>query len=89
MALGATARDVKLLVVRQGVFRVVAGLAVGLVVSPIFALGLSRNLYDVQPLDPATFFAIPTLLVAVAVIASLAPAIRATRTDPAHSLRAD
>lgn len=89
MALGATARDVRLLVVRQGVLRVVVGLAVGLLVAPLFALGISRNLYGVQPLDPATFVAIPALLVAVAVIASLAPAIRATRVDPALSLRAE
>jgi ABC-type antimicrobial peptide transport system permease subunit len=89
MALGATAREVKLLVLRQGVLRVVAGLAVGLLVAPVFALGLSRNLYGVQPLDLATFVTIPALLVAVAVIASLAPAMRATRVDPAHSLRAE
>lgn len=89
MALGATAREVKLLVVRQGVLRVVAGLAVGLLVAPVFALGLSRNLYGVEPLDLATFVTIPVLLVAVAIIASLAPAMRATRVDPAHSLRAE
>lgn len=67
----------------------VAGLAIGLLVAPVFAFGLSRSLYDVRPLDPVTFVTLPALLVAVAVIASLAPAIRATRVDPAHSLRAE
>ncbi|HVS64841.1 MAG TPA: ABC transporter permease [Thermoanaerobaculia bacterium] len=87
MAFGAAARDVRRLIVRQGVVRVVVGLAIGLLIAPLFALGLSRQLFDVRPLDPVTFVTIPVLLIAVGAIASLAPAMRATRADPARALR--
>jgi predicted permease len=87
MALGAAAHDVRRLVVGQGVRRVVVGLAAGLLVAPALAFGLARQLFDVRPLDPVTFLVIPLLLIAVGAVASLAPAMRATRCDPAHSLR--
>jgi ABC-type lipoprotein release transport system permease subunit len=44
--------------------------------------------YGVEPLDPATFVAVPLLLAAGVALASLPPALRAGRADPADSLRA-
>ncbi|MEZ5420062.1 MAG: FtsX-like permease family protein [Vicinamibacterales bacterium] len=88
MALGASERDVRMMVLRQGV-----GLAVcGLIPGALAAWGASRVatqlLYDVAPGDLATFSAVPAVLMAVAVTATLLPAWRASHVDPAEALRA-
>jgi putative ABC transport system permease protein len=87
MALGASARSVKLLVLGQGMRPVVAGVAVGIA----GALGLTRFmatlLFGVTPTDPATFAAVAMLLAATAALASYIPARRATRVDPVAVLR--
>jgi putative ABC transport system permease protein len=87
MALGASARSVKLLVLGQGMFPVAAGVAVGIG----GAFGLTRFmatlLFGVTPTDPVTFAAVGTLLAATAAMASYIPARRATRVDPVTVLR--
>jgi putative ABC transport system permease protein len=87
MALGATTREVRGLVVRQGMTLVAGGAAIGLGV----ALGLSRVLrallYDVSPADPLTYLGVASLLAAVAALASFIPAARATRIQPIAVLR--
>ena len=87
MALGARARDVMVMVMRQSVALVLAGVGVGLVA----AFGLTRlmtsQLFDTQPTDPATLTAVSLLLCAVAIGATLVPARRATRVDPVVTLR--
>jgi len=47
---------------------------------------LKSVLYEVSPLDPLTFAAVPVFLVIVALAASLIPALRATSLDPARAL---
>ena len=87
MSLGAGSREVVLLVLRQGLLPVAAGIAIGLA----GAFGLTRFiqalLFGVTPTDPVTFAAVGAGLAAVAAIACYLPARRATRVDPAVVLR--
>jgi putative ABC transport system permease protein len=61
------------------------------VVGAIGALAMGRVLssliYQVKPADPITFLAVTVLLMAVAVLASIIPAYRATKVDPMVALR--
>ena len=89
MALGARASSVLGMVLRQGLTVAAVGLALGVA----GAAGLSRLLrsllYEVSATDAATFVAAPALLAAVALLACLIPARRATRVDPARVLKGD
>jgi putative ABC transport system permease protein len=89
VALGAQARDVIALVVRDGV----AISVVGLVVGTLGAFGASRwmapLLFKESASDPWVFGAVTIALLAVAVMASLVPALRAARVDPQVALRAE
>jgi len=89
MALGAAARDVLNLVLRQSA-RVVG---IGTVLGILLALGLSRGLsiflFGVSPFDPLTFGTAVLALAVAALVASYLPARRATRTDPLVSLRTE
>jgi ABC-type antimicrobial peptide transport system permease subunit len=87
MALGARRLDVLRLILMGAGRLALIGIAVGLVC----ALGLTRLiaklLYGVGPRDPITFVAVPSILIAVALLASYLPARRATRVDPMLALR--
>jgi putative ABC transport system permease protein len=89
IALGAEPGSVMRTVVGEGLSMASTGAAVGLAT----ALGLTRLmrgiLYGVSPLDVWTFVGVTALLVAVALVASLVPARRATRVDPLVALRSD
>jgi putative ABC transport system permease protein len=87
MALGAHQRDVRGMVVRQGLSLAVAGVAVGLVVAFALARFVTNLLFGVSGADPVTFVAGPVLLRAVTVLATLLPAVRASRVDPSNALR--
>jgi putative ABC transport system permease protein len=87
MALGAAQRDVLKLVVRQAIFLIVGGLALGLAGAAALTRYLSSELWEVTATDPVTFTAVSMLLVSVAVIACLVPAQRAIRVDPTIALR--
>jgi putative ABC transport system permease protein len=87
MALGASATDVRRLVVRQGMMPAVVGLVVGLLVA-LAATRLMRGLlYGVTATDPATFAIVAVFLTLVAFLASYLPARRATRVAPTEALR--
>src|SRR5256714_13159415 len=89
MALGAQTRDVLRLIINQGMRPVVIGLAIGIVAA--FALGrlLSSQLFEVSAHDPALLGRATVLLAAVALLACLLPARRATLVDPVQALRTE
>ena len=89
MALGARATQIVAMVVRQGVAAALAGALVGVWA----AWGLSRLLtgllFETDAHEPAAFIGAVLVLLAGAALASVLPARRATRVDPARTLRAD
>ena len=89
MALGARARDVHALVIGETLWTVMIGVVVGLVAAGSGARLLRALVYDVSPTDPLTFVAVPLLVTAVAVLAAVIPARRASRVDPVSVLRMD
>lgn len=86
-ALGAQKSDLLKLVLGEGTRLALIGIAIGLAFSFVLVRSLQKMLYGVTAHDPATFIAIPALLLAIAVAASYIPARRATRTDPNVVLR--
>jgi predicted permease len=89
IALGASARDVLRLVVGSGVRVAAAGIVIGGVIALVAGRFIAPLLYRVSPKDPLTYAAAGLTLLAVAVLASLIPALRATHVDPNLALRAD
>jgi putative ABC transport system permease protein len=89
MALGANSRRVVLQVVREGMVFPLLGLGVGIVASLGVTRLLQSSLYAVSPKDPRVFGATTALLAAVAILACLIPAWRATRVAPSEALRSD
>jgi putative ABC transport system permease protein len=87
IAIGATSRDIRLLVLRQGMLPVVTGLATGLAASAGFNRLLQSQLFSVTSTDPTTYAVTSMILIAVALTACLIPAHRAMRVDPAVALR--
>ena len=87
MALGAQRGEVLSLVVGQGMRLALGGAALGLAASMIFSCMLQSQLFAVSPFDPLTFTATALVLLGAAVLASLVPAMRATRIDPVEALR--
>ena len=87
MALGAKQKDIRRLVLGEGVFVIAVGLTVGLLLAAAATRVIAGFLYGVGPMDPLTFAGVPLLLGLVALIASYIPARRATRVDPLKALR--
>jgi ABC-type antimicrobial peptide transport system permease subunit len=87
MALGATARDVMRLVLRQSLGLMVAGVGVGMAAALAAGRILERLVPGVQRTDPLTVAAMISLLVVAALFASFLPARRASRVDPMRALR--
>ena len=87
MALGANRANVLRLVVRQGMKMTLVGLALGLIGAFFMSRVLIGMLYGVSPTDPLTFGGVSVVLLAVALLACLIPARRATRVDPIVALR--
>jgi putative ABC transport system permease protein len=65
------------------------GTAIGVAASAALARLMSSLLFGVSAVDPATFVAIPLLLMAVALVACYVPARRAMRVDPLQTLRSE
>ena len=87
LALGARAREVVSLIVRQGIALVVGGLVLGLIGGLLATRVLRSLLFEVGPHDPLAFGAGALVLLAVSAAACYLPARRATRVDPVEVLK--
>jgi len=87
LALGAQRGDLTRMFVRAGLILAAAGVPIGIAASAGLARLLTSLLYGVTPLDPATFLAVPVVLVLAVVAASYIPARRAARVDPVEALK--
>jgi putative ABC transport system permease protein len=86
-ALGAEARDIRRMVLRQGLTIGGIGIAIGLLAAAGATRFLGYFLLGVNPLDPWTFGGVSAVLLATVLVASWIPARRATRVEPTVALR--
>lgn len=87
MALGASAREVLLLVVGGGLRQVAVGLGIGFALALVVTRLIESQLVGVEPYDLPTFVAVGLALLGTALAAVLFPALRASRVDPMVALR--
>lgn len=89
LALGADPAGIRRLVLGRGARLAVMGLAIGLVAALALGRVIETLLFGVTPFDVATLVTVPLVLTAVALVASWVPARRASRLDPASTMRAE
>ncbi|MEJ2206720.1 MAG: FtsX-like permease family protein, partial [Gemmatimonadota bacterium] len=87
MAVGASGREVARLVLRRGFGLIMLGLGIGLLGALLAGRLLRGMLVGVSSFDPMTSGVVGAILLAVGVVACLAPALGAARVDPAEALR--
>jgi ABC-type antimicrobial peptide transport system permease subunit len=87
MAIGAHRGQIQQLVLREGMVLVAVGLALGIGCAVAGSRLLTSLLYGIGATDPAAFLGVTLLLAAVAFVATVIPARRATRVDPMVALR--
>ena len=89
LALGAQPSHVRGLVVKQGMYRALIGVGIGLVAAFLLTRVAASLLFGVSPTDPITFFGVSFILTVVALLACYIPARRAAGVDPLQALRQD
>jgi predicted permease len=89
LALGADARGIVALVVRDGLGWTIAGIGAGVAVALVLTRYLASLLFGIGQHDPLTFAGVAALLGVTALIAAALPAIRAVRVDPMLALRSE
>ncbi len=89
LALGAEARDVFALIMKQGALQTLLAVACGLLLSLAVGQLLAKMLYQVSPADPLALAASTALLASAALLACFVPARRATRISPIQALRTE
>jgi predicted permease len=86
-ALGATRRNIILMVFREGSVLMLIGLGVGILVGLGLARLMESMFYDVSPVDPVSIVVTIVVLVLASLLAGLIPAHRAAKIDPMEALR--
>jgi putative ABC transport system permease protein len=89
MALGATSRGVRNMVLSEALIVAGAGTVVGLAAAAAGSRLLTSMLFEVRPSDPITLASVSALLLVTAAAAAYVPARRATRIDPVRALRSE
>jgi hypothetical protein len=89
MALGAEATSLRRMVVAQGGFVALIGVAIGIITALLATRVLETQLFGVGAMDVPTFAAMSLVMIAIALLASYVPARRASAVDPMRSLRAE
>ncbi len=89
MALGATAADLRRMVMGRGLAIAAAGTAIGLLGAVLANRLLAGMLYEVSPADGATLAIVSALLLVVSALATLIPARSGSRIDPVIALRSE
>lgn len=87
LALGATPAGIRRLVLSQAGGLIAVGLGLGLILAGVGLRLAARELYGVTPLEPVAYLAAVALVVSCALLAADIPARRATRVNPAQTLR--
>jgi putative ABC transport system permease protein len=89
VALGAQRDDIMRLVMREGMFIALLGIALGIAGALTLTRLLEGMLYQVRPTDALTFTAVSLLLVVTAAFANYVPARRAAKADPLAALQSE
>ena len=89
IALGASRERLLSVVLFDGLRPALLGLLIGLAGAALAARLIKSMLYQTEPLDPIVFAAVAAILLAVAAIACIVPAWRASRLDPMQALRTE
>jgi ABC-type antimicrobial peptide transport system permease subunit len=89
VALGADARDVQHLILRQTLRPVAIGLGLGMAAAAAAARLLQSVLFGVSPSDPLAFVGAPVVMLAIAMAAAFVPTRQAMRVDPVSVLRSE
>lgn len=87
--LGALQHEVLALVLREVAILAVVGVSLGVIAAASLSPILKDLLYEVSAIDPVIFLGVPALLMTVALLAALLPALRAGRVNPVTALRHD
>ena len=88
-ALGATSADIRTMVLKEGGQLAIIGCAVGAIGVALLSGALTRFAVGVDRLDPVAYVAVPFVLIAVVLLATLIPAQRAARVDPIRALKSE
>ena len=88
MALGADARAVAGMVLREGMALGATGVALGTAGAALLTQAMRRLLYGISPIDPLTFLTLAAVALAAAAAACWVPARRAARVSPVDAMRA-
>jgi putative ABC transport system permease protein len=87
MALGAQSKDVLRMVIGEGVRLVLLGIVIGVGAGIALSRYLASLFFGVNPANPLTYFEVAALMIVIALIACLLPALRAIRVNPMVALR--
>jgi len=89
LALGATPQSVFMLVMKQGAMLGLGGAGIGLVLAWISGKIISNRVYEIRASDPVILVVATLLITAIAFLATTIPATRASRLNPASTLRSE